>query len=102
MNANIIKFNYPAEDSITGWEKNSLCVGNGFLGANIFSDTEKECITISEHTLSMPPAHYYGLVPKCGTLAKFLNPGFNKMMRCRVDCLIKIAIFVCYLWMYQI
>ena len=64
MNANIIKFNYPAEDSIKGWENNSLCVGNGFLGASIFSDTEKECIAISEHTLSMPPAHYYDLVPR--------------------------------------
>lgn len=64
MNSNIIRFNTPAEETIYGWENYSLYVGNGFLGASVFSGVEKECIAISEHTLSLPPAHYMGMVAK--------------------------------------
>ena len=64
MKGHIIKFHAPAKDNPSDWESRSLCLGNGFLGATILSDTEQECVIISEHTLSMPPAHYNGLVDK--------------------------------------
>ena len=64
MNSNTIRFDKPAEETVYGWENYSLYVGNGFLGASIFSGVEKDCIAISEHTLSLPPAHYMGMVKK--------------------------------------
>ena len=37
-----LKYYHPAEDSVEGWEKYSLPLGNGYLGANIFGRTDSE------------------------------------------------------------
>lgn len=40
-----------AEDSAYGWENQSLPIGNGFMGANVFGIVEKERIQITENSL---------------------------------------------------
>ena len=37
-----LKYYHPAEDSVEGWEKYSLPLGNGYFGANIFGRTDSE------------------------------------------------------------
>lgn len=61
MKKSVIRFNKPASDTIEGWENMSLMIGNGFMGANVFSGVKQECIVIDEHTLSMPPGEYSGI-----------------------------------------
>ena len=40
-----------AEDSDFGWENQSLPIGNGYMGANIFGIVERERIQITENSL---------------------------------------------------
>ena len=52
----IMKYKKPAEDSDFGWENESLPVGNGHIGANIFGITERERVQITHNALVNP--HY--------------------------------------------
>lgn len=47
-------YRQPAENSFTGWERESLPLGNGFLGANVFGGVGCERIQITEGTLWNP------------------------------------------------
>ncbi len=49
-----LTYRHPAEDSATGWERESLPLGNGFLGANVFGGIACERIQITEGTLWNP------------------------------------------------
>lgn len=40
----------PAEDSYNGWEKWSLPLGNGYMGASVFGGVEYERIQLTEKT----------------------------------------------------
>lgn len=50
----VLKYSSPAENSNEGWEKYSLPIGNGYMGANIFGLVEKERIQITENSLENP------------------------------------------------
>ena len=52
----IMKYKTPAEDSIYGWENESLPIGNGYIGANIFGIVERERVQITHNALVNP--HY--------------------------------------------
>lgn len=47
----VMRYRNPARDSIEGWERESLPLGNGFLGANVFGGVNRERIQITENTL---------------------------------------------------
>jgi hypothetical protein len=49
-----LTYRQPAEDSASGWERESLPLGNGFLGANVFGGVACERIQITEGTLWNP------------------------------------------------
>lgn len=42
MKRYVMKYREAAEDSLKGWENQSLPVGNGYFGASVFGGTEKE------------------------------------------------------------
>ncbi|WP_322413145.1 glycoside hydrolase N-terminal domain-containing protein, partial [Clostridium perfringens] len=44
-------YDSPAEDSYNGWEKWSLPIGNGYMGASIFGGVEYERVQLNEKTL---------------------------------------------------
>ena len=44
-------YNSPAEDSYNGWEKWSLPIGNGNMGASIFGGLQNERVQLNEKTL---------------------------------------------------
>ena len=46
-----LRYNKNAEDSERGWEHESLPIGNGYLGANIFGITDRARIQITENSL---------------------------------------------------
>ena len=46
-----LKYNSPAEDSYNGWEKWSLPLGNGHIGANVFGGLQNERVQLNEKTL---------------------------------------------------
>ncbi len=48
----VLKYNRPAEDSLTGWEKYSLPIGNGYFGASIFGRTDSERIQFTTNTFA--------------------------------------------------
>lgn len=50
----IMKYRTPAADSAAGWENESLPLGNGYMGANIFGIVERERIQITENSLENP------------------------------------------------
>src|SRR5699024_4171923 len=54
MHALRLFYNQPAEDSDFGWEHQSLPIGNGYLGANIFGRTDRERVQITENSLENP------------------------------------------------
>jgi alpha-L-fucosidase 2 len=56
----LLKYHAPAEDSAEGWERFSLPLGNGYLGANIFGRVDRERIQITENSLENP-GHLGGL-----------------------------------------
>ncbi len=47
----ILRYDKPAADSVEGWERESLPLGNGFLGANVFGLIGRERVQITENTL---------------------------------------------------
>ena len=47
----IMKYDAPAPDSIEGWEQNSLPLGCGHFGANVFGIVERERIQITENSV---------------------------------------------------
>lgn len=51
-----LRYRQPAESSAVGWERESLPVGNGFLGASLFGGVAHERIQITEGTLWNPLA----------------------------------------------
>ncbi|MFC4776593.1 glycoside hydrolase N-terminal domain-containing protein [Paenibacillus sp. GCM10023252] len=50
----LLSYLTPAEDSTEGWEKESLPIGNGYTGANVFGIPYRERIQITENTLVNP------------------------------------------------
>ena len=50
----ILRYGRPAPDSDEGWEKYSLPIGNGYLGANVFGGVPDERIQITENSLENP------------------------------------------------
>ena len=46
-----LRYDRPATDSIVGWEQESLPIGNGWLGANIFGLPGCERVQITDNTL---------------------------------------------------
>lgn len=54
MNDLIMRYTLPAENSIEGWEKQSLPLGNGFFGASIFGGVNLERIQITENSFTNP------------------------------------------------
>jgi len=49
-----LKYNSPAENSDIGWEKYSLPLGNGYMGANVFGGIDCERIQITENSMVNP------------------------------------------------
>ena len=47
-----LKYNVAAEDSLDGWERYSLPIGNGYFGANIFGRTDVERIQFATNTFA--------------------------------------------------
>jgi len=47
----MLRYNKSAQDSDWGWENESLPIGNGYLGANIFGIPNRERIQITENSL---------------------------------------------------
>ena len=47
----ILKYNKPAENSVKGWENESLPLGNGFMGVSVFGGISKERLQINDPTL---------------------------------------------------
>ncbi len=47
----IMTYAAPAEDSYTGWETESLPIGNGFIGVNVFGGITDERLQITENSL---------------------------------------------------
>lgn len=47
-----LKYYRPAEDSVKGWEKYSLPLGNGYFGANIFGRTDNERIQFTTNVFA--------------------------------------------------
>ncbi len=47
----MLRYSKPATDSVEGWERESLPLGNGFLGANVFGGVARERVQITENTL---------------------------------------------------
>lgn len=52
----VMKYKIPAQDSVYGWENESLPIGNGYIGANIFGIVERERVQITHNALVNP--HY--------------------------------------------
>jgi hypothetical protein len=50
----VLRYGRPAEDSASGWERESLPLGNGFLGASVFGGVARERIQITDGTLWNP------------------------------------------------
>ena len=48
----VLKYYAPADDSMDGWEKYSLPIGNGYFGASIFGRTDSERIQITTNTFA--------------------------------------------------
>ncbi len=46
-----LRYNKPAEDSEEGWERESLPIGCGWLGANVFSIPSRERVQVTENSL---------------------------------------------------
>lgn len=48
----VLKYHTPAEDSMDGWERYSLPIGNGYFGASIFGRTDSERIQFTTNTFA--------------------------------------------------
>ena len=49
-----LRYHKPATDSHYGWEHESLPIGNGWMGANVFGIVERDRIQITENSLQNP------------------------------------------------
>ena len=49
-----LRYKKPAADSHYGWEHQSLPIGNGWMGANIFGAVDRDRIQITENSLQNP------------------------------------------------
>ena len=49
-----LRYRAPAEDSAKGWEEQSLPIGCGYIGANVFGIVERERVQITENSLENP------------------------------------------------
>ena len=47
----LLKYNKPAENSVQGWENESLPLGNGYFGVSVFGGVNKERLQINDPTL---------------------------------------------------
>ncbi len=54
MESMVMTYRQPATDSAEGWERESLPLGNGYMGANVFGIVECERIQITENSLENP------------------------------------------------
>ena len=54
MDKLIMFYKNPAEDSDIGWERQSLPLGNGYMGANVFGRTDTERIQMTSNELANP------------------------------------------------
>ena len=52
MKKYVLKYYTPADDSMDGWEKYSLPIGNGYFGASIFGRTDSERIQFTTNTFA--------------------------------------------------
>lgn len=50
----IMHYNQPAENSDFGWERQSLPLGNGYFGANVFGRTDTERVQITSNEYANP------------------------------------------------
>ena len=50
----IMRYTRPAADSDYGWEHQSLPIGNGWLGANVFGIIDRDRVQITENSLQNP------------------------------------------------
>ena len=50
----VLKYSFPAEDSMIGWERESLPLGNGYMGASVFGRTDTERIQLTPNHLQNP------------------------------------------------
>ncbi len=55
-----LRYSTPAEDSVKGWEEQSLPLGCGWFGANVFGIPRRERIQITENSLQNA-SHFGGL-----------------------------------------
>ncbi|MBO5670819.1 MAG: glycoside hydrolase N-terminal domain-containing protein, partial [Clostridia bacterium] len=55
-----LHYQEPAPNTLDGWERFSVPVGCGYLGANIFGGIARERIQITENTLANPYEHGEG------------------------------------------
>ena len=52
MKKYVLKYYTPADDSMDGWEKYSLPIGNGYFGASMFGRTDSERIQFTTNTFA--------------------------------------------------
>ena len=52
MKNHVLKYYTPADDSLDGWERYSLPIGNGYFGASIFGRTDSERIQFTTNTFA--------------------------------------------------
>ena len=51
-----LRYRAPAEDSAKGWEEQSLPIGCGYIGANVFGIVERETVTVATDARYSGPA----------------------------------------------
>ena len=47
-----LKYYQPAEDSLEGWERYSLPIGNGYFGASVFGGADKERVQFTTNVFA--------------------------------------------------
>lgn len=47
----LLRYGKPAENSVNGWENESLPIGNGYMGVSVFGGVEEERLQITDPTL---------------------------------------------------
>lgn len=50
----ILRYSAPAENSIEGWERQSVALGNGYMGANVFGRYDSERVQMTSNQLQNP------------------------------------------------
>ncbi len=50
----VLKYAQPAENTIEGWERQSVPLGNGYMGANVFGRYDRERIQMTSNQLQNP------------------------------------------------